>query len=53
MFLSGPNIKMVMIVTALILGALTTFVSIGNKATYGSDERNDPCYNAGLADGQS
>ena len=29
---SGPNIKMVMIVTALILGTFATFVSIGIKA---------------------
>lgn len=50
---SGPNIKMVMIVTALILGTFATFVSIGIKVAYGSDERNDPCYNAGFNDGQS
>ena len=44
---------MVMIITAIVLGTSTTFLQIGAKATYGSDARNDACYNAGFADGQS
>jgi hypothetical protein len=53
MFHSGPNIKMVMMVMALILGTFPTFISIGNNVAYGSGERNDPWQDAGFADGQS
>ena len=41
------------IIAILVLSTIIIFGLIGNMVTYGSNQRNNACYNAGFTDGRA